>query len=208
MKNNIDFEFKIVLSGNSGVGKTNLIQRYIKNKFNEELNSTVGIDFEQKTIKLNDKNIKVKLWDTAGQERMKSVASLFYKNSEGAVFVYDITDRNSFKKIITWITELKKHVTDQEGKMILVGNKSDLTLERKVAVEEGIKLSKKLNCFFMETSAKTNVDMCVNKAIDHLVKQILEDKMKVSLIEEKINGVQLDQNNRVELTAKSDGQCC
>ena len=127
-----DFKLKVVLLGDSGVGKTNLISRYVTNKFDEDTKSTIGVEFFCKTYKVNnDKIIKVEIWDTAGQERYKSITSVYYKGSKGAFIVYDITSRKSFDNIDKWINEIKEKNAN-EVKLIIIGNKIDLINERQV----------------------------------------------------------------------------
>lgn len=147
-----DFNFKLVIVGDCAVGKSNLLSRYIKNEFNKETKSTIGVELSTKFFKLNNKIIKLTIWDTAGQERFSSVTSAYYKGSHGAFVVYDITRKVTFENIDKWIKELKFKGSDNI-KIILIGNKSDLFLLKKVSTKEGEEKAKKYNLTFFETSA-------------------------------------------------------
>ena len=117
-----DTIFKIVIVGDSGVGKTNLITRYLKNDFKPETKATIGVEFSDKKYIYKNKTIKVQIWDTAGQERYRSLTSMYYKGAKGAIFVYDISSKNSFESIDKWLIEMKK-TADENIKIILIGNK-------------------------------------------------------------------------------------
>jgi small GTP-binding protein len=141
-----DMIFKVVLIGDSGVGKSNIMSRYLKDEFSIETKTTVGVEFGAKKIELNGNNIKAQIWDTAGQERYKSITNAYYKGSKGALLVYDITKKESFDNIDRWISELKNN-GDPEVTIILIGNKSDLDSERQVSKEEGQTKSKQYGIF-------------------------------------------------------------
>ena len=151
--------YKIIIIGNSGVGKSNILGRYLKNEFKEDTKSTVGVEFGSKKVKVNGINIKLQVWDTAGEERYRSITSAYYKGSKGCFIVYDITSTQSFNDIEKWYDEIVK-ITDKNISIILVGNKCDLENQRKVSVEMGKNKAKNLNCPFYETSAlnNTNID--------------------------------------------------
>ena len=122
---NYDLIFKLVLIGDSGVGKTNILSRYIKNEFSIATKSTVGVEFGSKIIKKEDKTIKLQIWDTAGQERYKSITKSYYKGAKGAFIVYDITNEDSFNNVESWMNEVtKKGKTDMQ--FLLVGNKKGI----------------------------------------------------------------------------------
>ena len=137
--------FKLIIVGDTGVGKTNIIGKYIADSFNENTKSTVGVEFFTKSFKINEDYIKMEIWDTAGQERYKSITSAYYKGSNGALLVYDITRTATFDDIEKWINEVKD-VVEGELKFVLVGNKSDLTNERKVETETALQKHKNLKC--------------------------------------------------------------
>ena len=163
-----DFKLKIVLLGDSGVGKTNLISRYISNKFEKDTKSTIGVEFFCKTFKVNkDKIIKMELWDTAGQERYKSITSVYYKGAKGAFIVYDITSKKSFDNIDKWITEIKEK-NNNEVKLVIIGNKIDLDNNREITFEEAKNKFKDKNILLIETSALNDTN--VNEAFTSMVK--------------------------------------
>ena len=146
---------KIVLLGEAGVGKTSIITRYTANTFSDVLMSTTGASFATKKIAINEENkVKLQLWDTAGQEKYRSLAKIFYQNAQAAIFVYDITRRDSFENLKSfWIKELKNNATN-DLILALVGNKSDNYEIEEVSIQEGKDLAKKINAIFKSTSAK------------------------------------------------------
>ena len=127
-----DYKIKIIVVGDSGVGKTNLVNRFTSNKFDTNSKSTIGVEFVYKTLKINKEIIKVEVWDTAGQERYRSITSSYYKGANGAIIVYDITDEDSFKNVESWMNEVIKK-GKQNMQFLLVGNKKDLINERVVS---------------------------------------------------------------------------
>ena len=131
-----DMIFKVVIIGDSGVGKSNITTRYLKDEFNTSSKATVGVEFGAKKLIFEKTNIKVQIWDTAGQERYKSITNAYYKGSKGAFIIYDITKRESFENVEKWLSELKKGSEDNIT-VILIGNKSDLNEERQVSIDEG-----------------------------------------------------------------------
>ena len=135
---------------------------------------TIGVDFQKKKVEIDEKLINVQFWDTAGQEKHVAMAKSYYKNADGAVLVYDIANRKSFEKLSFWVKEIKEN-SPEDIKIILLGNKKDLKKEREIPIMEGKNWAKDHNLYFMEISAKTNSEQCVNKAFDVLFKQILSD---------------------------------
>lgn len=149
-----DYVFKLILIGDSGVGKTNILNRYVNNTSNENNMPTIGIEFFIKTIKINnDVLIKNQIWDTSGQERFRSITSAYYRNSDGCIIVYDISKRESFNNIKFWFEDLSKYLDIKKICFLLIGNKSDLYKLRQVSYEEGMNIAKKYNADFIETSA-------------------------------------------------------
>ena len=135
-----DIIFKVVLVGDSGVGKTNVLNRYLKNEFNFDTKATVGVEFGTKRFEINNRKVKALLWDTAGQERFKSITSQYYKGAKGALLIYDLTRRQTFENIDTWITDLRNNGDNIH--ILLIGNKCDNQNERVVSYEEGEKKAK------------------------------------------------------------------
>ena len=148
------YSIKIILLGESGVGKTNIIYRLINHQFINDLGNTIGVDFFIYNDEYNDKILKLVLMDTAGGEKFKSITRGYYKNCSFALIVYDITDKKSFNSIKEWIEECQNYANDNIH-MVLLGNKIDLNEERKISKEEGEELAKEYVMDFYETSAKT-----------------------------------------------------
>ena len=165
-----DIKLKIMILGESMVGKTCLITRYTNDKFGGRYLCTVGIDFQKKTIEKNNKKILLQIWDTAGQERFRNVTKNYFNNSQGFVLAYDINNRETFEKVEYWIEEIKAKA-DENIKCILIGTKCDLD-KREVNEEEGIELGEKYGYKFLETSAKENIN--INEAFDTLVSEIIK----------------------------------
>ena len=126
-----DFHYKIVLLGDSGVGKSNIINKFIKNQFNTDSKTTIGVEFAAKTLEVKGKIIKTQIWDTAGQERYRSMASAYYRGATGALLVYDITRSNSFENLEKWTKQLKNYA-NEDIICLLIGNKSDLRQYRSI----------------------------------------------------------------------------
>lgn len=146
-----------MLIGDSGCGKSCLLLRFADDTYTDAFISTIGVDFKIKTVKLEDKSvIKLHIWDTAGQERFRTITSSYYRGAHGIILVYDITDRESFDNIRSWVHEIDRYANDGVVKL-LVGNKSDLHSDRQVSIEEGRELANQLNVSFVETSAKSSL---------------------------------------------------
>ena len=165
-----DLLFKLILIGDSYVGKSNILLKYLKNQFNENSKTTVGVEFGTKNIIINNKRIKIQIWDTAGQERYRSITSAYYKGAKGALIVYDITRKNTFDNIDKWITDLKLN-GDKNICIIILGNKSDLIDKREINKNDGIKKAEMYKTAFLETSALN--DDNISKAFDELIEQIV-----------------------------------
>uniref|UniRef100_A0A6N2LVI7 Uncharacterized protein n=1 Tax=Salix viminalis TaxID=40686 RepID=A0A6N2LVI7_SALVM len=155
----IDYVFKIVLIGDSAVGKSQLLARFARNEFSLDSKATIGVEFQTKTLVIDHKTVKAQIWDTAGQERYRAVTSAYYRGAVGAMLVYDITKRQSFDHVAKWLEELRDHA-DNNIVIMLIGNKSDLGTLRAVPTEDAKEFAQKENLFFMETSAleATNVE--------------------------------------------------
>ena len=199
------YKLKLIVLGDSGVGKTNIIKRYINDEFSTDTKATVGVEFFYKTFKINNDILKLEIWDTAGQERYKSITSAYYRGSRGALIVYDITRFSSFESIERWIAEINEKVSGSL-KILVIGNKVDLEEERKVNIEEALDKAQSLNVSLLETSAleSTNID----KAFKLLLKEMYKEFKKQQNIEKKENkskseGMSLDVNNK-----KKKSRCC
>ncbi|KAK4764101.1 hypothetical protein SAY87_013539 [Trapa incisa] len=154
-----DYLFKIVLIGDSGVGKSNILSRYTRNEFSLESKSTIGVEFATRTLQVEGKTVKAQIWDTAGQERYRAITSAYYRGAVGALLVYDITKRQSFDNVLRWLRELRGHA-DSNIVIMMVGNKSDLSHLRAVQKSDGLSLAERETLSFLETSAldATNIE--------------------------------------------------
>jgi len=148
------FQFKLVLLGDSAVGKSSLVLRFVRGQFFEYQESTIGAAFLTQTVALNDTTVKFEIWDTAGQERYHSLAPMYYRGAAAAIVVYDITNRDTFQRAKQWVKELQRQ-GNPNIVIALAGNKSDLSSKRKVEAEEAESYASDNGIFFMETSAKT-----------------------------------------------------
>ncbi|XP_076921653.1 ras-related protein RABE1c-like [Bidens hawaiensis] len=154
-----DYLIKLLLIGDSGVGKSCLLLRFSDGSFTTSFITTIGIDFKIRTIELDGKRIKLQIWDTAGQERFRTITTAYYRGAMGILLVYDVTDESSFNNIRNWIRNIEQHASDNVNK-ILVGNKADMDeSKRAVPTAKGQALADEYGIKFFETSAKTNLNV-------------------------------------------------
>ena len=185
----VEFVFKILLLGDSEVGKSCFLMRYSDNVFVENYITTIGLDYKLKNVKLDSgKTIKVQLWDTAGQDKYRTIAKNYFKGSHGILLLYDITKQSSFNNIREWIQDIREEVSPK-AIIFLIGNKIDLADQRKISKEKGIELAEEYKLPFFEASAKSgeNVDE-VFKALYKKISEVygdLEREMGSKLIKEK-----------------------
>ena len=196
--------FKIIIIGNSSAGKTKIIDRYLKNNFEDNSIPTLGFQMNKKEFQIEQDKITVQIWDTAGQEKFNSLTSSYYKNAKGALVVYDITDKGSFNKIEKLVDDLKNG-SDKNIYIILVGNKNDLEEQRVITKEEGEDLSKKLNLGFCEVSAKTGdgIENAFQKLINE-VHRIFKNEFKSDTNVE----ITVPQKIEKEKTIIKKRKCC
>ena len=194
--------FKILTIGDGGVGKTSILRRYVENKFLKHHLSTIGIDFLSKTLKIKDKEIKLKIWDTAGQERYRQITSHIYKDADGIILVFDVTSEESFNQITDWMEQIKNNVSKEEVNLILIGNKCDLA-DRMVEKERGEKMAEKLKIKYFETSALTGQG--INEAFEELAKQIFKNKNPNENISRNIS---ISYNKPEDALKKKKGKGC
>jgi len=188
-EDNYDILLKLVMIGDSGVGKTNILSRYINNEFSLTSKATIGVEFCSTIVKKNGKLIKLQIWDTAGQERYKSITSAYYKGAKGAFVVYDITRAKTFKNIDRWILELKAN-GNEDILIVLIGNKLDLEKSREVLVDDVKKKAEELKVAYFETSALdgSNIEHAFDVIVDQMVKKFGKDL--------DISNVKKDKNNK------------
>ncbi|CAI8039448.1 Ras-related protein Rab-10 [Geodia barretti] len=166
-----DLLFKLLLIGDSGVGKTCVLFRYADDTFNTTFISTIGIDFKIKTIELEGKKIKLQIWDTAGQERFHTITTSYYRGAMGIILVYDITNQKSFDNIQKWLNNIEMHAS-ADVERLLIGNKCDWETRRTIPTATGNQLASNQGISFLETSAKTNHN--IDEAFETLARQILK----------------------------------
>ncbi|KAL1932097.1 hypothetical protein VTP01DRAFT_9153 [Rhizomucor pusillus] len=151
-----DHLIKLLLIGDSGVGKSCLLLRFSDDSFTPSFITTIGIDFKIRTIELDGKRIKLQIWDTAGQERFRTITTAYYRGAMGILLVYDVTDEKSFGNVRNWFSNIEQHANEGVNK-ILIGNKCDMEDKRVVSTEQGQALANELGIGFIETSAKANI---------------------------------------------------
>lgn len=178
--NDIDDKYdkliKIILIGDSAVGKSNILSRFLNDEFIHESKSTISVEFGTRTISLGNIKIKAQIWDTAGQERYQSIIRAYYRGSHGVLLIYDITNKNSFLNIEKWCDEIRKYAPE-DIKILLVGNKSDLISLRQVQIKDGMILANDIKSLFIETSAfdNSNIDLAFAKLIEYICESLMID---------------------------------
>ncbi|KAJ8510576.1 hypothetical protein OPV22_001010 [Ensete ventricosum] len=207
-----EYLFKVVIIGDSAVGKSNLLSRYARNEFNLHSKATIGVEFQTQSVDVDGKEVKAQIWDTAGQERFRAVTSAYYRGALGALLVYDISRCSTFDSIARWLDELNTH-SDTTVARMLVGNKCDLETLREVSVEEGKALAEAEGLFFIETSAldstnvKTAFEIVIKEIYNNVSRKILNsDSYKAEL---SVNRVTLSSNgNDEQKQGVSKFSCC
>lgn len=176
-----DYLFKVVLIGDSGVGKSNLLSRFTRNEFSLESKSTIGVEFATRSINVDGKMIKAQIWDTAGQERYRAITSAYYRGAVGALLVYDITRHVTFENVERWLKELRDH-TEHNIVVMLVGNKSDLRHLRAVSTEDAQTFAEREGLYFIETSAleSTNVENAFKQVLTQIYRIVSKKALDVS----------------------------
>ena len=201
-----DYLFKLIIVGDTNVGKTNIMSKYIKDQFNITSKSTIGVEFGTKILEIDNKKVKAQIWDTAGQERYKSITSEYYKGAKGAFIVYDITNKSTFESVDKWIKDLNSY-GDKNLTMLLIGNKSDLEDKRIINKEEGEEKAKSFELGFIETSAYNGDN--IDQAFDIMLKEVL----KRYIVENDVNNDEFEggTGNNIELVKKNETKkkkCC
>lgn len=179
--------YKIVILGNSNVGKSCICTRFVKNTFYDFESNTIGASFFTKNIKIKENEYKINIWDTAGQERYNSLASMYYHNAHGAVIVFDITNPASFEKANYWITQVRQY--SESVKIILIGNKCDMDEHRHISFADAKDYAIRNDVMYIETSAKENIN--VSECFTKLVNTFIDCNNKCSALEK----IDLKHNN-------------
>ena len=191
--NGYDMIFKIVLIGNTSVGKTNILSKYLTDQFDPDSKATVGVEFGTKNFKIENNIVKVQIWDTAGQERYRSITNAYYKGAKGSLLVYDITNKKSFDDLDKWILDLKTNGDDNLS-LILLGNKSDLEDKRVISTEEGKNKAEFYKSSFLETSALNGNN--IEKAFSELIMDVYKNNHEIF---EKQANVKIDNDRAIDL---------
>eukprot|EP00262_Sarcandra_glabra_P010275 TRINITY_DN2534_c0_g1_i1.p1 TRINITY_DN2534_c0_g1~~TRINITY_DN2534_c0_g1_i1.p1 ORF type:complete len:215 (-),score=37.49 TRINITY_DN2534_c0_g1_i1:222-866(-) len=207
-----EYLFKVVIIGDSAVGKSNLLSRYARNEFNMHSKATIGVEFQTQSMEIEGKEVKAQIWDTAGQERFRAVTSAYYRGAVGALIVYDISRRTTFDSVGRWLEELNTH-SDTTVARMLVGNKCDLGNIRDVSVEDGKSLAEAEGLFFMETSAldSTNVrtafEIVIKEIYNNVSRKVLNsDSYKAELSVNRVSLVSNGSDGSKQTTNKYS--CC
>ena len=207
--NEFDYSFKILFLGGIGVGKTSIINRYVKNILKNDQKPTIGIDYKTKTVIYNSKKIKLQIFDTSGQERFRTLTKNYYHGADGIIMVFDLKRNETFEELTYWMEEINKNCDKDKICLILVGNKNDGKLdERKISEDQGKQLAKAYNFIYIETSAIKNLR--VEEVFSSLLDNIYEVKK-----EENKNKTFLEEGNKIGLknpsiikNNKSEFGCC
>lgn len=198
----IEHLFKLLLIGDAGVGKSSILLQFKENTFDENLQSTIGVDFKIKTMSAQGKKIKITIWDTAGQERYRTLTSSYYRGAQGVILVYDVTRRDTYDNLAAWLSEVE-HFCASGGRhvvKVLVGNKIDR--ERRVPREEAEEWARSRGMLFMEASARTRVG--IEQVFSEVVQKILENPVLLQNTIPAKPRVALNEAKKDE----SSGGCC
>ncbi|KAJ6804224.1 putative ras-related protein RGP1 [Iris pallida] len=210
----IDYVFKVVLIGDSAVGKSQLLARFARNEFSLDSKATIGVEFQTRTLAIDKRTVKAQIWDTAGQERYRAVTSAYYRGAVGAMLVYDMTKRQSFDHIARWLDELRGHA-DKNIVIMLIGNKSDLGTLRAVPIEDAKEFAERENLFFLETSAleSTNVESAFQTVLTEIYRIVSKKALVANDEAESGGSSSLLKGTKIvvpgqEPPASSKSACC
>ncbi len=202
-----DCLFKILLVGNSSVGKSSLFLRFVDDIWNDVFVPTIGVDFKIKTLKINEKNVKLQIWDTAGQERFRTIISSYYRGAQGILLVFDVTEKESFESLNNWLIEIEKNANKNVVK-ILIGNKCDLEDKRVISYSQAKDFADSNGLNYVETSAKTNNN--VTEAFSEIGKELMEACKDKDFIGNENKKTITISNKTTDLNVenKSQNGCC
>ncbi|GAB5371965.1 hypothetical protein AAMO2058_001625100 [Amorphochlora amoebiformis] len=193
-----DHLLKLLMVGESNVGKTSLLLRYASDVYDAKTNSTIGVDLKVKTVDHRGKRLKLTLWDTAGQEKFRTLTASYYRGANGVILVYDVTCRASFEHLTRWLKEVEVYCTNEDVVTMLVGNKIDKE-DREVTKEEGLAFARSNSMLFMECSAKTK------QGVEQAFEELVEKALQVQTSKRDVPG---DMQINLQDGNSEEGLCC
>ena len=199
-----EFIFKVLLLGNSNVGKSSLFLRFVDDMWNDTFVPTIGVDFKIKTFDIDEKKIKMQIWDTAGQERFKNIIASYYRGAHGILLIFDVTDKDSFKNLSNWLIEIEKNASKNVLK-VLIGNKTDLEEKRVITYNQGKEFADTYGLKYIETSAKKNLN--VNEAFETLGRELMAASDDKRITKTKPNK-KISVAKAQDLTPEKKKGCC
>ena len=207
-----DHQFKLLIVGNSSVGKSAILLRFADDKYDESYVSTIGIDFKVRSIDLDGTRVKMQIWDTAGQEKFRTIGTAYYRNTHGVILVYDVTSKESFLSMERWLQEIKKNCGNTSYKIVLVGNKDDNPNLKKISTDEASEFAKQMGIPLFETSAKENIN--VEEMFYAIAKMMVDTKNTKTLARQKEKEIDNDtkrvrenKSNNKSKGKKSSSKC-
>ena len=200
-----EFIFKVLLLGNSNVGKSSIFLRFVDDIWNDTFVPTIGVDFKIKTFEIDSKKIKMQIWDTAGQERFKNIIASYYRGAHGILLLYDVTDKDSFKNLSNWLIEIEKNASKNVLR-VLIGNKCDLEEKRVISSNQGKEFADTYGLKFIETSAKKNLN--VTEAFETLGRELMAASSEKKIVKQKQNKkISVAKAQDLDMNKKKGG-CC